>query len=206
MIYAIYLASGNSARFGGENKLLHLFEGKAVFAHGLDNLYRVSLRHAELEVIVVTKYLEIVKYAQKCDIRCVYEKEMPDALSYTIQQGINGIATLHPTDYLLFLVADQPLLSEMTIEKFVTAAAQQILTACAYTANTRGNPVMFSATLVDALLALEGDVGGREVLRQYPPLEIMVEHAYELEDVDEKTCLKALHAYYNRDKNASSIT
>lgn len=59
----------------------------------------------------------------------------------------------------------------------------------------RGNPVVFHEKYVDELLALEGDTGGREVLKRHPQdlFLCQVPDAQELKDYDylreaEKLC------------------
>ena len=72
----IYLAAGNSRRFGEsirllkekkhlmpeevpENKLLFSIEGKPMYLHLLERLVKLCNRHASWEVLVVTQYEEI---------------------------------------------------------------------------------------------------------------------------------------------------
>ena len=55
----LYLAAGNSRRFG-ENKLLYPLEGKAVYRHLLDRLVQIAGRHENWELLVVTQYERIL--------------------------------------------------------------------------------------------------------------------------------------------------
>ncbi len=195
MIYFIYLASGNSSRFGSENKLLQRFKGKELFKHGMDVLHTVSLNCDNTEIITVTKYQDIKDYSEKLCIKTVYEASMPNEISYTIKLGIKAINDLQKEDFLVFLVSDQPLISETTLESFIKQSENNILTACAFCSDKKGNPVMFSAKLVNELLALEGDVGGKSILKKHPPVKILVNNENELKDVDSIQCLEKLQAY-----------
>ncbi len=196
MVYFIYLASGNSSRFGSENKLLQNFNGKEMFKHGMDTLHAVSLNSENAEVITVTKYREVKDYSEKLGFKTVFEKVMPNEISYTIKQGIKAIKDLQKEDFLVFLVSDQPLISKATLEDFIKQSENEILTAVSYYNEKKGNPVMFSAKLVNELLALEGDVGGKVLLNKYPPVKILVSNENELRDVDNAECLKELQTYY----------
>ncbi len=192
MIYFIYLASGNSSRFESGNKLLQNFNGKEVFKHGMDTLHAVSLNCNYTEVITVTKYQEIKDYSEKLGIKTVYETSMPNEISYTIKQGIKAIKNLQKEDFIVFLVSDQPLISKTTLENFIKQSKNNVLTACAYYNEKKGNPVMFSSKLVNELLALEGDVGGKSILDKYPPVKIQVSYENELKDIDNEQYLKEL--------------
>ena len=55
----IYLASGNSKRFGQENKLLQMIGTKPMYRYGLDRLIDICKDHEGFEIIVVTQYQEI---------------------------------------------------------------------------------------------------------------------------------------------------
>ena len=64
MIHVIYMAAGNSRRFGS-NKLLYLYEGKPLYRHGLELLLKLKQEMGEkLTVTVVTQYAEILEEVQ----------------------------------------------------------------------------------------------------------------------------------------------
>ena len=66
MIQAIYMAAGNSRRFGS-NKLLFPWKGKTMYRHGLDLLLELKKEMKEqLSVIVVTQYPEILEEVRSC--------------------------------------------------------------------------------------------------------------------------------------------
>ena len=91
MIQAIYMAAGNSRRFGS-NKLLFPWKGKTMYRHGLDLLLELKKEMKEqLSVIVVTQYPEILEEVQK----------LPEA-SVTYQVSVNISSYLHFLLYLIF--------------------------------------------------------------------------------------------------------
>ena len=53
-IRCVYLAAGNSRRFG-KNKLFHMVGQKPMYLHLLDRLAAVAERHKELEIVVVSQ-------------------------------------------------------------------------------------------------------------------------------------------------------
>lgn len=61
-IRCVYLAAGNSRRFG-KNKLFHMVGQKPMYLHLLDRLAAVAERHKELEIVVVSQYEELLQEA-----------------------------------------------------------------------------------------------------------------------------------------------
>ena len=68
----IYLASGNSKRFGQENKLLQMIGTKPMYRYGLDRLIDLCKDYEGFEIIVVTQYQEIMKQTQYDPITTVF--------------------------------------------------------------------------------------------------------------------------------------
>ena len=143
MIHVIYMAAGNSHRFGN-NKLLYLYEGKPLYRHGLELLLKLKQEMGEkLTVTVVTQYAEILEEVQDILERCgmsgmqaVFCEESRLGASYTIRAGIEAVISQDPVsgqpkegqsmigekDYLMFMVADQPHLTLDSVRKLVEAA------------------------------------------------------------------------------------
>ena len=197
MIHIIYMAAGNSRRFGS-NKLLHIWQGKMLYRHTLDMLSDiVSSRKInedidyDITLTVVTQYDRIIADLDgRKDINTVFCGDSRLGASYTIKAGINSLmGRLKKDDWLLFIVADQPYLSERTILKFIEAASQDKKSedykvfSARYRAKA-GNPCMFSCKLISELLELSGDSGGRKVAKRHECFYIDVEDGKELFDID----------------------
>lgn len=197
MIHIIYMAAGNSRRFGS-NKLLHIWQGKMLYRHTLDMLSDiVSSRKInedidyDITLTVVTQYDRIIADLDgRKDINTVFCGDSRLGASYTIKAGINSLmGRLKKDDWLLFIVADQPYLSEKTILKFIEAASQDKKSedykvfSARYRAKA-GNPCMFSCELIPELLELSGDSGGRKVAKRHECFYIDVEDEKELFDID----------------------
>ena len=191
------MAAGNSRRFGS-NKLLHLWQGKMLYRHTLDMLSDiVSSRKInedidyDITLTVVTQYDRIIADLDgRKDINTVFCGDSRLGASYTIKAGINSLmGRLKKDDWLLFIVADQPYLSEKTILKFIEAASQDKKSedykvfSARYRAKA-GNPCMFSCELIPELLELSGDSGGRKVAKRHECFYIDVEDGKELFDID----------------------
>lgn len=181
--YIIYLAAGNSRRFGS-NKLLSMYEGKPLFRHGLDMLTALCKKHSECELTVVSQYPQILDWAEKNGVFAVYSPESRKGMSYTIKAALGSLTNLKEEDFILFVVADQPYLTGQTVEKILTHAKPDIRAVSAAYEGTPGNPVMFSARLVPELLALKADEGGRRILRRTECMYVEAESKRELFDID----------------------
>ena len=146
MIHVIYMAAGNSRRFGS-NKLLYVYEGKPLYRHGLDLLLKLKQElGAELTVTVVTQYPEILAEVQDIfekfgttGMKAVFCEESKLGASYTIKAGIEAVLSQYSVsgrtkagqpeaeeqDYLMFMVADQPHLTLDSVRKLIQAADSQ---------------------------------------------------------------------------------
>lgn len=179
----IYMAAGNSRRFGS-NKLFYLIDGKPMYLHVLERLSAVCKRHRDWEIVLVSQYEELLEQGKQLAHRTVYSPESRDGASWTIK---NGLKAAGDADAFVFFTADQPWLSEATIEEFVSKMKQNhadLGSVCL--GETPGNPVWFSREYLPELLALSGDQGGRRVLKKYSERIFWypVADARELEDVD----------------------
>ena len=164
MTHILYLAAGNSRRFG-ENKLLYSLGGKPLYRHGLDTLAAAAQQRTDCTLTVVSRHRAVLDCAAAQHIRT--------------QQ----------TDFILCAAADQPYLSVQTVLRLLDAARPGVACARVCWGEQRGNPALFSAALVPALRALTGDEGGRVLLRRGDCVPVFAASARELWDVDTKAQL-----------------
>ncbi len=101
MIHIIYMAAGNSRRFGS-NKLFYELDGKPMYRHLLERLIEIKdrynkLKNAEsnnpvIDIIVVTRYREILDYCSSIpDCHAVLSPDSEKGISYTIKAGIMAV-------------------------------------------------------------------------------------------------------------------
>ena len=185
MKHILYLAAGSSRRFGG-NKLLYPVDGIPLYLHGLRTLASVCAVHTDADLTVITRSEEIVAKARCLGASAVLSPESEMGISYTIRAGIYSLGSLAEEDYLLFAVADQPYLSADTVCALLGKADEGVLCATAAFGDQVGNPTLFSAALAEELCALEGDTGGRKILKRHAAECAVVQcrDANEFRDVD----------------------
>lgn len=194
-VHAIYLASGNSRRFG-ENKLLYPLKGKPMYLHGLETLHK-ALSDCDHSLTVVSQYDEILQSAEKLGAIAVKCLESVSGKSFSIRAAVGSIADIKDGDYILFMAADQPFLKERTIKRLIASADEKPLAACISYGDTEASPVMFSAVFTQELCELTGDKGGKAVLRKHNVkcLRVSCDEERELFDIDtpeeaDEACIK----------------
>jgi molybdenum cofactor cytidylyltransferase len=183
------MAAGDGKRFGG-NKLDAMIDGKSLIAHALSQIPVQEF----YKVVVVTQYPEIMEAAKKQGhIVCVNDKP-EDGLSYTIKIGM---CALTDAAALMFLVADQPLLTRQSVQNALMLYRRypDKIVVMEHE-STRGNPCIFPKVYFQELLSLTDDHGGRSVIEAHEDalLAYTVNDARELRDVDTRESLQAIKA------------
>lgn len=181
--YIIYLAAGNSLRFGS-NKLLYKIRGKELYRYGLDNLIKLTSICNDCKLIVVTQYLEIITSYPK--LNYIYSAKCQEGLSYSIKAGIEMIDKQNNFQ-IMFVVADQINLNYQTLNKMLDAYNNSNYSLASMVYQDRaGNPTIFDAIYIDELMKLESDQGGRKIIDQHQDrcLFYQIENEFELFDID----------------------
>ncbi len=193
MKHILYLASGSSRRFGG-NKLLCPVNGKPLYLHGLTTLASVLTVRSDCTLTVVTRTESVAAEARKLGASAVISPESENGISHTIRAGIRSLGSLAAEDYLLFAVADQPYLSADTVCRLLDAADTGVLCASVIFGERVGNPTLFSAALAEELCSLEGDTGGRKILKRHADACVFIPCTDERElwDVDVREDMPAM--------------
>lgn len=198
MIHIIYMAAGNSRRFGS-NKLLYELDGKPMYRHLLERLIEIKDRYNKLksdspviDITVVTRYREILDYCSSIpDCHAVLSPDSEKGISYTIKAGIMAVQEQKKTgmqDYYMFAVADQPYLKSQSVIKLIDRVLENTggkqLAFSLRCGAAVGNPCVFHSSLIPQLLSLEGDKGGRSVAKKYDCVYVDIADERELMDID----------------------
>ena len=198
MIHIIYMAAGNSRRFGS-NKLFYELDGKPMYRHLLDRLVWIKNRYNKsksdsqtIDITVVTRYREILDYCACIpDCHAVISPDSEKGISYTIKAGIMAVQEQKKTgmqDYYMFAVADQPYLKSQSVIKLIDRVLKNTggkrLTFSLRCGDAVGNPCVFNSSLIPQLLSLEGDKGGRSVAKKHDCVYVDIADARELMDID----------------------
>ena len=180
-INLIILASGNSKRFNG-NKLLTKFKDRNLYLHTFDKIKNIQDKFNQ--VIVVTQYEEIYDTAISYGFTAILNNESHKGISNSIKLGISRDLTAKG---YMFMVCDQPNISEETLRILIDKFVEVNKGICSVEYSDRlGNPNIFSRRYIDELLALDGDIGGKAVIKNHlNDLDIVyLKSEIELKDID----------------------
>jgi len=186
----VILAAGLGKRFGGD-KLLADFNGLP--------LYRRAMAAVPEELRAKTAMISgdaaILAAAREAGFAPVLNDRPEDGISRSIRLGVEA---LRDCAGLLFMVGDQPLLRPQTVQRLLDAARANpgAIVAPVRSDGQSGNPCFFPARFFPELLALEGDTGGRRVMKAHPEALITLPVSdRELTDTDSPQALEELRNY-----------
>ena len=180
-VSAAVLAGGGSKRLGRTKQLLPV-SGTTMIEHVLHTVLDTSVD----EVIVVLGHAA-AEIAPHIPVGCrtVVNPDWQDGISSSIRAGLQAMD--HRSEAALFVLADQPLLTSAALQRILYAyyGTTKAIVAPVYRGQ-RGAPALFDRRMFSALRSLNGDVGGHEVIQQFPHevLPVEMEAAQMFLDVD----------------------
>ena len=165
MIGGIILAAGSASRMGQPKQLLPLGSrpmlwhvAQAACQSRLDEVHLITGASAE----------PVAAAVNDLPLRIVHNPAWQQGQAGSIKTGL--LALPPNCDAVLFLLADQPLITSQLINELIShwqRCGKSIVRPCH--ANKPGNPVLFSlAAWRDALQQLDGDQGARRILKAHP--------------------------------------
>lgn len=117
------------------------------------------------DMVIVYRTNRIRELGEKYGIKPLYNQKAELGQSESIKLGINNSSK--ETTGFMFFVGDQPFLNSDIINRLIEVfqAGHYPIIVPEYTGQ-RGNPVIFSSSLKNELLGLEGDSGGRSIIKK----------------------------------------
>jgi molybdenum cofactor cytidylyltransferase len=161
-VVGVVLAAGTSSRFGAANKLLAEWAGEPLVRHAARTICRSTV---DAVVLVVGHERERVRAAvADLDVAVVDNEDYEAGQATSVRRGV-AAARDRGADAALVALGDMPAVDVESIDRLVAAYRAGVGDALAAAwEGTRGNPVLFDARHFEALMAVSGDVGGREIL------------------------------------------
>lgn len=181
MITCIVLASGQSKRLGFD-KLSYIINDKPVIEYLFDELNTIDFD----EIIVVTNNKTIAK-----NYKFVDNPDYKTGISSSIKQGL--LHAKDTNDYMFF-VGDQPLIKKNIIQKLIQSMQDNKI-VLPIVDGLNKNPVIFPNKWREELLKLNGDIGGRQIIKNNPSEIIKVNfnnkhYFFDLDNISDLEILK----------------
>jgi len=193
-IAAVVLAAGRSTRMGGPNKLLAEIGGQPLVRIAVEQ----ALASRAKPVIVVTGHeRERVEAALKdLPVQFVHNPDFAVGLGGSVRTGIAAVPAA--ADGAIVCLGDMPQVDAALIDRLIAGFApeQGALAVVPTIDGQRGNPVLWSRRFFPDLMAIEGDVGARNLINRYGEavVEVPVTGKGALVDVDTPEALRGVKA------------
>ena len=193
-IAAVILAAGQSTRMGGPNKLLAEIGGRPLVRIAAEE----ALASRARPVIVVTGHQrEKVEAAlDGLPVQRVHNPDFADGLSTSLRAGLAALPD--DVDGAVVCLGDMPQVRSHLVDRLIAAFDPErgALVVVPTIDGKRGNPVVWSRRFFPELMALEGDVGARNLIGRYPEAvaEVPLTDTAALVDVDTPEALVKLKA------------
>ena len=193
-IAAVILAAGRSTRMGGPNKLLAEIGGRPLVRIAVEE----ALASRARPVIVVTGHQreQVEAALQGLDVKRVHNPNFADGLSTSVKTGLAAVPS--EADGAIVCLGDMPQVRAPLIDKLIAAFDPERggLVVIPTIDGKRGNPVVWSRRFFSELMALEGDVGARNMIARYAEavVEVPLTDTAALIDVDTPEALAEVKA------------
>ena len=160
-IAAVVLAAGFSDRFGAENKLLAIIDGRPMLTHVLDCVASLSLSR---KIVVVRR--DDGDVARLIDTRLfdiVENSNAADGMGSSLSAGINACGDV---DGAMLTLGDMPFVQPATYLKLLATFhkhSDKTIVAPVYKGR-RGHPVLFRRQHFAELKTLDDDTGAKHII------------------------------------------
>lgn len=192
-IGAVILAAGLSTRMG-TNKLLTDLGGKTMIRRVAE---AASASHAEPVIVVTGHAASTVEGAlEGLTVEFANNPDYSKGLSTSLKTGLRTLP--EECDGAVILLGDMPDVDAALVDRMIAAFDPEDGRAiCLATRHgKRGNPVLWARRFFPEMLAIEGDVGARNLIGAYDELACEIEAASDapLTDIDTPEALAAYRA------------
>lgn len=162
-IGAIILAAGLSKRMG-QPKLLLSLKGKPLFRYPLEQAIRTKLNPI---CLIGGQHIKIFqeKSADLKNVKYIHNPNYDKGMSTSIKIGIEKM--IDRTDATFIFLADQPFVPDLVIEAMMEQYRIGTRIVRPKYQDNYGHPILIDKSLYDEFLMLDGDQGGKVVIKKY---------------------------------------
>ena len=171
LVSSILMAAGKSERMG-QNKLLMPLHGDTIVGCTLDNL--MASRVSETVVVLGSCAQEVRLAVGERPVMLVLNPDYARGMSTSLITGLRMVSK--QAKFVMVVLGDQPFVTPQTYDLLVENAlgTDKGIVVPVYR-RQRGNPILIHSGYIPEIMHFAGDVGGRELLVQYPSDVLEVE-------------------------------
>lgn len=170
----IILASGSSKRLG-RNKLLEIINNKCVIEYIVEEALKVKFS----KLILIYKDKEIYELFKEKKIMLIYNDRHFLGQSESVKLGVEN--SMDSSEPLMFMVGDQPLLKNKTISRIIQEYSNEEDIIVPRINGTNRMPTIFGNRYKKEFLEIEGDVGGRAIIKNHKEKIKFIDLNFDLE-------------------------
>ena len=166
-VEVLLLAAGASTRMRGPDKLLEDIQGVPLLHHAAKAALGAKVER--VNVVLPPDHQPRLAALHALNVNRVTCQDWQDGMSASLRAGLAAISL--DCDAVIIALADMPEITADHLDRLVAAfdptEAREICRAVSAD-GTPGHPVLFGRRLFEALAALSGDRGARDVLQEAP--------------------------------------
>ena len=160
MVSAILLAAGQSKRMNGENKLTKEIQGIPLIKHSVKNILASSID--ELIIVLGHQKETIEKLIDNNEkIKFVFNKDFESGMASSIKAGLNHLSK--NTEAFFICLGDMPMVNSDIYNQLIQSKNNKEIIVPTYKGQ-QGNPILFSKSIKEKIMAIQGDVGAKKIL------------------------------------------
>lgn len=166
----------------GENKLLMKYDNKYLVEYTLDIVSKCNFN----EKIIVTQYEEIKKLGEKLNFKVIINEEADKGQSESIKLGVKNASQ---ADGYMFFVGDQPFINKDDIKKLIEIFKENkdYIVIPRYK-ESLGNPVIYPSKYKKDILKLQGDKGGKSIIKSCDKIkyvDVLENTLFDIDNIDD---------------------
>lgn len=156
----IILASGSSKRLG-RNKLLEKINNKCLIEYIVEEALKVNFS----KLILIYKDEEVYELFKGKKIMLIYNEKSFLGQSESVKLGVKN--SMDSKEPMMFIVGDQPLLKNKTISRLIQEYHNEEDIIVPRINGKNRMPTIFGDRYKKEFFEIEGDVGGRAIIKNY---------------------------------------
>lgn len=186
----LILAAGNSSRLGYPKQIIEV-SGSNLLNNTISMAESIAGKHT---LVVLGAYADqLIQQLKTSGAIIVHNQGWEEGMASSIRTGIRALNDIYPElEAVICMVCDQPFVTPQLLQQLVSEGGKsgKGLVACEYNGIT-GVPVLFKRAYFGRLLKLEGAMGAKTILQQFPDDVLRVCFEKGVIDIDTKEDLES---------------